>query len=104
MVIAYGQTGSGKTFTVQGSPKQPGIILRTIEYLEEMLRADRTLKVTCWMAEIYMQELTDLFFKPGDPVKPLWIKEDCTINGITLRTANSAQELEKAFDLGISNR
>jgi kinesin family protein 5 len=34
----------------------------------------------------------------------LWIKEDCTINGITLRTANSAQELEKAFDLGISNR
>ena len=34
-ILAYGQTASGKTFTIQGTDKQPGIILRTIKYIEQ---------------------------------------------------------------------
>ena len=35
--IAYGQTASGKTFTIQGTEKEPGIILSAIKYLEELI-------------------------------------------------------------------
>ena len=53
------------------------------------------------MGEIYLQEFRDLFRKPGDQVEPMWINEDGTISGITLLTANNAQDLKKAFDFGI---
>ena len=53
------------------------------------------------MAEIYKQEIIDLFLTTNDPVKPLWIEEDGNIHGITLRTVQNAEDLKKAFDLGI---
>ena len=53
------------------------------------------------MAEIYMQELTDLFWTPSDPVEPMWINEDGTVTGITLRSAANAEELRKNFEFGI---
>jgi hypothetical protein len=34
----------------------------------------------------------------------MFIKDDGTIQGITLLPANNAKELRKAFELGISNR
>ena len=65
--IAYGQTASGKTFTIQGTDKEPGIILKAIKYFEKMIMEYKgRLTVTCWMGEIYMQEFRDLFRKPGD--------------------------------------
>ena len=30
VIIAYGQTGTGKTFTIQGTEKEPGLILQAI--------------------------------------------------------------------------
>jgi hypothetical protein len=56
------------------------------------------------MVEVYMQELRDLFRKSSDSVEPMWIKDDGTIQGITLLTAKNAKELRKAFELGICNR
>jgi hypothetical protein len=53
------------------------------------------------MAEIYMQEIIDLFRKPGDPVEPMFINEDGTISGITLLSAENSEELKKAFDFGV---
>ena len=53
------------------------------------------------MAEIYMQEMTDLLKKTGDPVEPMWINDDSTIQGITLFSARDAKELRKAFEFGI---
>ena len=53
------------------------------------------------MAEIYKQEINDLFQTATDPVKPMWIEEDGNIHGITLRAANYEDDLKKAFDLGI---
>lgn len=53
------------------------------------------------MAEIYMQEVTDLFKKPSDPAEPMWINEDGSISGITLQSAKNAQELRQAFEFGI---
>ena len=37
LFICYGQTASGKTFTMQGTEKEPGIILRAIDYIEEKI-------------------------------------------------------------------
>ena len=56
------------------------------------------------MAEIYKQEINDLFQTATDPVKPMWIEEDGNIHGITVRAANNEDDLKKAFDLGIQNR
>lgn len=99
-IICYGQTSSGKTFTIQGTDKQPGIILRAFEFLEQEI-INRNLTVTCCMAEIYMKEMRDLFKKPGDLVEPMWIKDDGSIHGITLHSARDAKELRKAFEFGI---
>ena len=52
-ILAYGQTASGKTFTIQGTDKEPGIILRAINFIAEKVN-EGNLSVTCWMAEIYM--------------------------------------------------
>ena len=100
--IAYGQTASGKTFTIQGTEKEPGIILRAIKYLEqEIIEHKGELTVTCWMGEIYMQEFRDLFKKPGDSDEPMWINNDGSISGITLLNAENASDLKKEFDFGI---
>ena len=103
--IAYGQTASGKTFTIQGTEKEPGIILSAIKYFEQQItKWGGDLIVTCWMGEIYMQEFRDLFKKPGDLDEPMWINDNGTISGITLLSANNALDLKKAFDFGIQNR
>ena len=60
-LIAFGQTGSGKTYTVQGTEKEPGIILRAIKHIAEKFSKDDNFTVVCWMAEIYKQEINDLF-------------------------------------------
>ena len=39
-ILAYGQTASGKTFTIQGTDKQPGIILSAIKYIEERMKQE----------------------------------------------------------------
>ena len=90
-IICYGQTASGKTFTIQGTEKEPGIILRSIEYVEQqIIEYKGQLSVTCWMGEIYMQEFKDLFRSPAAKVEPMWINEDGTIAGITLLSAKNA--------------
>ena len=100
-LIAFGQTGSGKTYTVQGTEKEPGIILRAIRYIAEEFGKDDHYKAVCWMAEIYMQEINDLFKTTSNPVKSLYLEEDGTINGITLREVSNAEALKKAFDFGV---
>ena len=32
-IIAYGQTGAGKTYTMMGTPEQPGVNIRFIDYV-----------------------------------------------------------------------
>ena len=53
------------------------------------------------MAEIYMQEVRDLFRKPGDSDEPMWTDDNGSIQGITLISVKNAKELRKAFELGI---
>ena len=52
------------------------------------------------MAEIYMQEMNDLFKTTSNPVKSLYLEEDGTINGITLREVSNAEALKKPLILG----
>ena len=51
-----------------------------------------------------MQEVRDLFRKPGDSDEPMWINDDGTIQGITLISVRDAKKLRKAFEFGIKNR
>lgn len=63
-VFAYGQTGSGKTFTMQGDARNPGITPKAMDELFSILNAmpgHFKWEVSCYMIEIYLDNLVDLF-------------------------------------------
>lgn len=62
-IFAYGQTGSGKTYTIYGDEAGPGITPRGIHELFKILDRDSgkySFAVSCYMLELYQDELTDL--------------------------------------------
>ena len=80
-VFAYGQTGSGKTFTMQGEPGNLGITPRAINelfVLLEQLPGHLSFKVSCYMVELYMDNLIDLLKPRTEKAvsKSLSIKKD----------------------------
>ncbi|KAJ9437032.1 Kinesin-related protein 1 [Diplonema papillatum] len=65
-LFAYGQTGSGKTYTMLGSPEDPGVAPRLVDYLFEELEKVRA-KQELWdwtvdisFMEIYNEKVKDL--------------------------------------------
>lgn len=108
-VFAYGQTGSGKTFTMQGVPGNPGVTPRAMTELFDVLNhlpSHYKWQVSCYMVEIYLDNLVDLFlpknFKGTPPA--LTIKKD--VKGIvvipeaTLIIVTNAKEIMEKFDEG----
>eukprot|EP00698_Gefionella_okellyi_P003156 TRINITY_DN12952_c0_g1_i1.p1 TRINITY_DN12952_c0_g1~~TRINITY_DN12952_c0_g1_i1.p1 ORF type:complete len:982 (+),score=261.46 TRINITY_DN12952_c0_g1_i1:83-3028(+) len=66
-IFAYGQTGSGKTFTMEGPPENPGVNLRALGRLFELVaerQADYTYSVTVSVLEIYNETIRDLLVDP----------------------------------------
>ena len=65
-LFAYGQTGSGKTHTMLGSPADPGIAPRLVEYLFEQLQEQKQAdyhwdySVEVSFMEIYNEKVKDL--------------------------------------------
>lgn len=63
-VLAYGQTGSGKTYTMDGSPRDPGLISRTVNALFYKIQSDMPagskVRVHCSALEIYLEQIHDL--------------------------------------------
>ena len=108
-VFAYGQTGSGKTYTMTGDERNPGVTPRAMDELYNILNHlpnHYRWKVTCYMVEIYLDTLVDLFIPKdfrGTPPS-LTIKKD--IKGIvvipeaTLFEVKSSREIMAKFDEG----
>ena len=81
-IFAYGPTGSGKTFSIAGVPEKvakkrrheditvestDGLIVRSIAYLFEAVRADASkFQVRASCLEIYNETVIDLLDKKGE--------------------------------------
>ncbi|XP_067665807.1 uncharacterized protein [Haliotis asinina] len=113
-IFAYGQTGSGKTFTMIGDKEQnhPGIAPRAFNRIFELAQENRSkmsVRVTCYMLELYNDKLIDLFGKPGqlDDDK-LDIKKDkkgmVFVQGAVVKEASNTKELFALFEEGSKNR
>lgn len=112
-IFAYGQTGSGKTFTIQGDQAHPGVTPRAIEELFSILGkmpSHYTWSVSCYMLEIYLDNLVDLLIPNemrGNPPQ-LNIKKD--IKGMVVVpeayvvVVNSPGELYNLFLQGNTHR
>ena len=111
-IFAYGQTGSGKTHTIQGYPGCPGITPRGIQELYSLignLPQGYTCTVSCYMVELYIQQLIDLLRpKSNEQGSSLTIKTDSKgmtyIPEVNLVTTHSAEELMEVYESGIKNR
>ena len=83
LIFAYGETGSGKTFTIEGNEEHPGIVPKAINYLADLYKKYKhppyNMRVKCWMVEIYMDEVKDLFAPIGSSSKKISFNKDGTI-------------------------
>ena len=111
-VFAYGQTGSGKTFTMQGTPEQPGVTPRAFHELFTLLNRlpdHYRWKVSCYMVELYLDTLIDLF-RPNSrrETSSLVIKKDFAgvveIPGVTIVEVHSPEDLLRRFEQGEMQR
>ena len=62
-VFAYGATGSGKTYTMVGNGENPGLMVRTISDLFNMIKSnnnDHNFRITINYIEVYNETLKDL--------------------------------------------
>mmetsp|Transcript_45484 Transcript_45484/g.89458 ORF Transcript_45484/g.89458 Transcript_45484/m.89458 type:complete len:1147 (-) Transcript_45484:1470-4910(-) len=66
-IFAYGQSGTGKTFTMAGvKPDLLGLKPRFIDHIFEIAEENKkefTYEISCYMVEIYLNKLEDLFWK-----------------------------------------
>ena len=110
-IFAYGQTGSGKTFTMQGSADLPGLAPRAIEELFVVVDAMQTfsVKLQCYMVEIYKGELRDLLLPKNARERPkLEVKQSAegfvVVKNSTMREIRDMDELNEIFDKGLGGR
>jgi CII-binding regulator of phage lambda lysogenization HflD len=110
-IFAYGQTGSGKTFTIAGAdtPELEGLVPRSMKHLFHLFKKNQKMfkyEVECYMLELYLDELYDLFNK--GPKQDLKIKKDSNGNVVVLgtqkRKAESYSELYQIYNDGGANR
>lgn len=109
-VMAYGQTGSGKTHSMLGSPKEPGIVPRTADFLLAWLHetrrycTDEDITIGVSVTEIYNDVVRDLL----DPsCKKLQVKDAATIaeqTGSTLTPIQSFEDFDLVTSTAFANR
>jgi len=108
-IFAYGQTGSGKTYTIQGERDNPGITPLAIQEIFNILESmnSYTWEVSCFMVELYMYNLIDLF-RPKGNKETLSIRKDMKgmvyVPEALKHTVSSSQELIGRFHEGIASR
>ncbi|WVO16278.1 hypothetical protein L204_103953 [Cryptococcus depauperatus] len=112
-VFAYGATGCGKTHTISGTEEQPGIIIRTMRELFDLVEETRDQYDTYFemsMVEIYNETIRDLLSNdyPNCPYGGLKLleneKERVTIDKVTLRRPTSVEEVMSLVILGNDRR
>lgn len=111
-IFAYGQTGSGKTYTIQGYQGKPGIVPRGIDelyFIASNLSTSYTCTINCYMVELHMLHLIDLFRPKTKEAPPaLTIKTDYKgmvyIPEVYLINCESAAHMKAVYEDGIKNR
>lgn len=108
--FAYGQTGSGKTFTIQGDAKNPGLTPRIFEELFTILDSMDNFEVSlsCYMVELYLENLKDLLKPKKAAEVPLEIKKNAhgmvVVEGAHEIPIESLSQANKIFEFGLDNR
>jgi kinesin family protein C2/C3 len=127
-IFAYGQTGSGKTFTMYGKRDDQnlwGIAPRAMKELYELIENEKEttdISVSCYMLELYNDQLVDLLIekehkKKGQQQQQQETKKDPTlaikldsrgvvvVQGALVRgPCNTFDELYKWNELGMDQR
>eukprot|EP00033_Pygsuia_biforma_P001844 GCRY01002062.1.p1 GENE.GCRY01002062.1~~GCRY01002062.1.p1 ORF type:complete len:1326 (+),score=511.11 GCRY01002062.1:180-4157(+) len=111
-VFAFGQTGSGKTYTMTGEEGNPGITPRAINTLFEIIDRDKDIldvKLSCYMVELYNDNLCDLLCPDKKNPPKLDIVKDKNTNlvqvaGAEIIPVTCASELTSKFNEGLSSR
>mmetsp|Transcript_32875 Transcript_32875/g.57426 ORF Transcript_32875/g.57426 Transcript_32875/m.57426 type:complete len:918 (+) Transcript_32875:953-3706(+) len=112
-IFAYGQTGSGKTFTIQGTPDNPGVTPRAMHEMFGVLRklpSHYEWKVTCYMVELYLDVLVDLFLPRDQRSQAVTINIKKDSKGMvilpeaTIKEVGSPEEILSVYDDGTLQR
>ncbi|XP_071540664.1 kinesin-like protein KIF19 isoform X3 [Panulirus ornatus] len=107
-VFAYGATGAGKTFTMVGSPDQPGIMVRALNDLFQILGdpdKQKKTKISMSYLEIYNENIRDLL----QPSGTLELREDAKtgviqVAGLSEKSIISTKEVMKLLTKGNKER
>ncbi len=109
-VFAYGQTGSGKTHTIMGPSNDPGLTPRVFEELFELIDSmdNYDVSLSCYMVELYLEQLTDLLRNNKKAKESLEIKENAhgmvVIPGAVELEITNLEEANRIFEYGLENR
>ncbi|XP_077976614.1 uncharacterized protein LOC120334497 [Styela clava] len=112
-IFAYGQTGSGKTYTMigDGAQTQPGIAPRAFKRIFDLIDENKSkmkFEVSCYMLELYNDNLLDLLVGKGNDSGKMDIKKDkkgmVYVQGATVQKAANSDELYSIFEKGSSSR
>lgn len=108
-VFAYGATGSGKTFSMAGTPENPGIMSRSVEYIFQKLderKGQHKLRLS--YLEIYNEQIRDLLVSPDEKQADLKIVEDpqhgCMVTNLKYCYPDSTDEVLRMIQVGNNRR
>jgi hypothetical protein len=114
LIFTYGMTCAGKTFTVIGSPTNPGVLPKSLNYLYTCLENQKAelseFKVLCNYVEIYNEEVFDLLYnepKNKNFKKKLQVKMKDTkffLPEVTYNPLNSIEDFNGALVRGIAKK
>ena len=101
-LLAYGQTATGKTHSVQGTPKDPGLIPLAIEdcfaFIEEdSSNRDYALRVS--YLEVYNETLIDLLATNKESVAPRIVEDAATGSKVSGCVEESVASLRDVFEV-----
>jgi len=109
-IFAYGQTGAGKTHSMQGTPDNPGIYMRTFNELFKVSkeRAGWQVELKGAIVEVYNEEIRDLLADRNDRGKQKLSvkqgKEGNYVPGLTMKEVRNPQEVDDLLAIGSQNR
>lgn len=117
-IFAYGQTGTGKTYTIEGTEKDSGIMIRVVEQVFSRLResGDETCKLSITYLQVYNEVIYDLLDDQAlnftsdinSYGKKLQIKlgkeRGCYVEGLREVKVDSASTALSVIKRGINNR
>lgn len=107
-VFAYGSTGSGKTYTMVGTPRDPGLMVLSLNTIFDQIQKDTSsddFEVSCSYLEVYNEVIYDLLEKSSGHLE---LREDpqqgIIVAGLRTIKVNSADRILELLNMGNSRR